>query len=204
MKITRYTQSCLLIEDGGSKILIDPSGEDSAVDFGKLDGVLYTHEHGDHFDPALCKKFMEQGIAVYVNASTAKQIEGKPNVVKDGQEFSAGSFKIKVIELPHCPMPNGSAGPQNTGYLINQKLFHPGDGKELKGLQVNNLAVPITGPDISMRDAFDFLKQVDAKIGIPIHYDKLGANAGVYAEFAERLQMPFEIHALQNNESLKI
>ena len=104
MKITRFTQSCLLIEEAKARILIDPSGEDSVVDFGELDAVLYTHEHADHFDPALCKKFMEQGIAVYVNASTAKQIEGKPNVVEDRQEFSAGSFEIKVIELPHCLM----------------------------------------------------------------------------------------------------
>ena len=97
MRVTRFTQSCLLVENGGSRILIDPSGEDLAVDFGKLDAVLYTHEHADHFDPALCKKFMEQGTAVYANASTAKQIEGRPNIVEDGQEFKAGSFKSKLL-----------------------------------------------------------------------------------------------------------
>jgi len=97
MKITRFTQSCLLIEEAKARILIDPSGEDSVVDFGELDAVLYTHEHADHFDPTLCKKFMEQGIAVYVNASTAKQIEGRPNIVEDGQEFKAGSFKSKLL-----------------------------------------------------------------------------------------------------------
>ena len=124
MKITRFVQSCLLIEDGGSRIVIDPSGEEASNDFGKLDAVLYTHEHGDHFDPELTKKFMEAGVSVYANASTAKKIEGQPNLVTDGQEFKVGTFDIKVLELPHCPMPNGSAGPQNVGYLINQKLFH--------------------------------------------------------------------------------
>lgn len=204
MKITRFTQSCLLIKDGGSRILIDPSREDSGVDFDKLDAVLYTHEHGDHFDPALTKKFMEQDIPVYANASTSKQIEGKPNVVTDGQGLEIGSFKIKVIELPHCPMPDGSAGPQNTGYLINQKLFHPGDGKEIAGLKVDYLAVPITGPDISMRDAFDFLRQVGAKVGIPIHYDKLGANPEVYKTFAGYFDFPFELMPLKHGESIKI
>src|SRR3989344_2736749 len=148
MKITRFTQSCLLIEDNNSKILIDPSGEekDNLEKFGKLDAILYTHEHGDHFDPELAQKFMERGIPVYANASTAKQMKSQPSVVNDGQEFKAGEMSIKVLELLHCPMPDGSAGPQNTGYLLNQKLFHPGDGKELDGLQVDNLAVPITGP----------------------------------------------------------
>src|SRR3989344_8709203 len=205
MRITRFTQSCLLVEDGGSRILIDLSGEDSAVDFGKLDAVLYTHEHADHFDPALCKKFMWQGIAVYANASTAKQIEGQRNVVKDGQEFKAGSFQIKVIELPHCLMADGSPGPQNVGYLINAKLFHPGDGTELEGLQVDNLAVPITGPDVSMRDAFDFLRQVGAKVGVPIHYDKLGAKPEVYKIFAGYFpQFKFEIHPLSYGGSLEL
>ncbi|MBI2592259.1 MBL fold metallo-hydrolase, partial [Candidatus Saccharibacteria bacterium] len=188
----------------GSRILIDPSREDSGVDFDKLDAVLYTHEHGDHFDPALTKKFMEQGIAVYANPSTTKFIDGQPNIVKDGQEIAAGSFKIKVIELLHCPMPDGSEGPQNTGYLINEKLFHPGDGKELAGLKVDNLALPITGPDISMRDAFDFAKQVGAKIAIPIHYDKLGANPEVYKTFAGYFDFDFTLHPLAYGESIEI
>jgi len=204
MRITRFTQSCLLVEDGGSRILIDLSGEDSAVDFGKLDAVLYTHEHADHFDPALCKKFMWQGIAVYANASTAKQIEGQRNVVKDGQEFKAGSFQIKVIELPHCLMADGSPGPQNVGYLINAKLFHPGDGKELAGLNVDTLAVPIAGPDISIKDAFDFAKQASAKVVIPIHYDVMGAKPDFFVMLSTRFKMPFEIHTLQNGESLEI
>lgn len=205
MKITRFVQSCLLIEDGGSRIVIDPSGEEAGNDFGKLDAVLYTHEHGDHFDADLTKKFMGQGIPVYANASTTKQINGKPNIVKDGQEFEIGSFKIKVIELPHCLMPNGSEGPQNTGYLINEKLFDPGDGKELAGLQVDNLAVPITGPDVSMKDAFMFLKQVGAKIGIPVHYDKLGANPEVYKTFAGYFpELTFTLRPLAIGESFEL
>lgn len=205
MKITRFVQSCLLIEDGGSRIVIDPSGEETGNNFGKLDGVLYTHKHGDHFDPELTKKFMGQGIPIYANASTAKQIDGQPKIVKNGQEFEIGSFKIKVLELPHCSMPDGSAGPQNVGYLINQKLFHPGDGIELEGLQVDNLAVPITGPDVSMRDAFAFLKQVGAKVGIPIHYDKLGAKPEVYKTFAGYFpEFKFTLHPLTRGETLEL
>ena len=55
MKITRYYQSCLLVEEGSARILIDPSGAEAERfdSFGKLDAVLYTHEHSDHFDPDL-------------------------------------------------------------------------------------------------------------------------------------------------------
>jgi L-ascorbate metabolism protein UlaG (beta-lactamase superfamily) len=179
MKVIRYFQSCLLIEEKGVRILIDPSGQEKErlVDFGKLDAVLYTHEHSDHFDAGLAQIFIKQvQAAVYANASTAKQIGAPITEVRDGQQFTINGLKIKVIELPHCLMVDGREGPQNSGYVINEQFFHPGDGKELGGLSVDTLAVPISGPDISLKDAYDFTIQVGAKQVIPIHYDYLGGN----------------------------
>lgn len=197
-----------MIEEGGTRILIDPSGQekDRVGEFGKLDAVLYTHEHGDHFDADLAKDFVEQGIApVYANASTAKLIKASKTEVADGQEFDINGLKIKAIELSHCPMPDGSAGPQNTGYLVNGTLFDPGDGIQLAGLAVDNLALPITGPDISMRDAFAFAKQVQAKTVIPIHYDKIGADPEVYATFAGYFDIfEFKFRVLKNGGSVEL
>ena len=51
MKVTRYFQSCLL-----------------------PDAVLYTHEHMDHFDLEMARKFAAGGADVYDNASTAKKM----------------------------------------------------------------------------------------------------------------------------------
>jgi L-ascorbate metabolism protein UlaG (beta-lactamase superfamily) len=55
-----------------------------------------------------------------------------------------------------------------------------------------------------MKDAFSFATQVGAKIAIPIHYDKLGANAEVYKTFAGYFDFAFQIHPLKNGESLDI
>jgi len=184
MKITRYFQSCLLIEEQDARILIDPSGQekDRAAEFGLVDAVLYTHEHSDHFDAGLAAEFANKKADIYANASTAKQMTISPNVVNDGDEITVKGIQIKICELPHCLMWDGSQGPQNTGYLIADKFFHPGDGKELAGLNVENLAVPITGPDVSLKDAYDFIKQLQAKTAIPIHYDYIGTNAEVFAQ----------------------
>src|SRR5260221_254747 len=103
MKITRFVQSCLLVEEGNARILIDPSGEEQErlAEFGQLDAILYTHEHGDHFDAEMAKNFIEQAIApVYANASTAKLIKASATTVNDGQEFDIKDVHIKVIELP--------------------------------------------------------------------------------------------------------
>lgn len=205
MKITRYFQSCLLIEDGSVRILIDPSGQEKQrlSEFGQLNGIFYTHEHGDHFDAGMAQMFVEQGIApVYANASTAKLIKASKTEVSDGQEFDVNGIKVKAIELPHCLMVDGSTSVQNTGYLVNNKLFHPGDGKELAGLQVDILAVPLNGPDISPKDALDFAKQVHAREVIPIHYDFLGGNPDFFGTYIDKAGM--KPHVLKLGESVEI
>jgi len=205
MKITRYFQSCLLIEDGNARVLIDPSGQekDRLSEFGKLDAVFYTHEHGDHFDAGMARDFVEQGIApVYANASTAKLIEASNTVVEDGKEYAVNDMKIKAMELPHCLMVDGSTSVQNTGYLINGKLFHPGDGAELDGLRVDTLAAPISGPDISLKDAYAFTMQVKAKQVIPIHYDFLGGNPDFLGGSLNKKGV--KVHGLTIGDSIEI
>jgi L-ascorbate metabolism protein UlaG (beta-lactamase superfamily) len=205
MKVTRYFQSCLLVEDGETRVLIDPSGQekDSLDKFGKLDAVLYTHEHSDHFDANMAQTFVEQGIApVYVNASTAKLVKASTTTVEDGKEYKVGAMRVKALGLPHCLMVDGSKGPQNTGYLLNNKFFHPGDGKELDGLTVEVLAMPLAGPDISPHDAFMFAKQVSAKAVIPIHYDYLGGNPDRKSVVYEKSGI--KTHALKNGQSITL
>jgi len=208
LKITRCFQSCLLVEEGSARILIDPSDEEAKRydSFGKLDAVLYTHQHADHFDADLAQKFAAAGVPIYANASTAKFCKTAPSISENGEEYDIAGVKIKAIELPHCLMPNGSAGPQNTGYLVDNTFFDPGDGVSLKGLQVDHLALPITGPDVSMKDAFLFAKQLGVKVAIPVHYDKLGADPEVYAIFAGYFpdDFAFTIKPLSIGESTEI
>lgn len=205
MNVTRYFQSCLLIEDGNARVLVDPSAQEKERlgDFGKLDAVFYTHEHGDHFDAGMARDFVEQGMApVYANQSTAMQIEASKTVVEGGKEYDINGMKVKAIELPHCLMVDGSESVQNTGYLFNGKLFHPGDSKELEGLEVDTLAVPISGPDISLKDAYSFTMQVNAKQVIPIHYDYLGGNPDFLGSYLNKKNV--KVHGLTIGDSVEI
>jgi L-ascorbate metabolism protein UlaG (beta-lactamase superfamily) len=205
MKVTRYFQSCLLIEEGSARILIDPTEQEKDRDFGKLDAVIYTHEHPDHFDATMANNFIEQGIApVYANPSTKKQIQASANEVKDGDELDIAGVKVKAVELPHCLMIDGSEGPQNTGYVFAGKLFHPGDGTAVEGVKVDVLAGPLTGPDVSMMDACNLAKQVGAKTYIPVHYDLIGTKPQTLINFTQWFKMPFEIKALDVGEATEL
>jgi L-ascorbate metabolism protein UlaG (beta-lactamase superfamily) len=116
----------------------------------------------------------------------------------------AGAFEVVAHELPHCLLPDGSEGPQNTGYVIDGVLFHPGDGKEIEGLAVDTLAVPITGPDISLLDAINFAKQVRAKIAIPIHYTAIPLDPNAFKTYVDKGGAGFEVRILADGESTEV
>ncbi len=178
MKVTKYPQSCLVIE-GDGRLLIDPGNYAvdaySLDDFGPIDGVLYTHRHADHYDERLLDPLRERGAAVFGNADVASLIGEGCTAVSDGERFEAAGFSITAHDLPHCVMVDGSAGPPNTGFLIDDAFFHPGDGVDIR-VRAKHLAVPIAGPSISFRDAYLCVERTGAERVLPIHYDSFIAN----------------------------
>src|SRR4051794_11511318 len=110
MKVTRYFQSCLLIEEGVARLLIDPSGQEATrlAEFGQIDAVLFTHEHADHFDAGVAQQLAANGAKIYANQATASHMKNPPTIVSDGQEFEVAGIKVKALELPHCAMIDGS------------------------------------------------------------------------------------------------
>lgn len=208
MKVTKFPQSCLLLEKDGQKIVIDPGlhflQTHKIDELGDVVGVLYTHEHSDHYNPEIADTLKQKGIKLYANQSTAKLIGEGCAVISDGQEFTVGNFEVKAYELPHCLVMDGQPGPQNTGYAIDDTLFHPGDGKELDGLTADNLALPIVGPDISLLDAANFARQLGAKVAIPIHFDGIPASPDVFKEYAQKGKLDCEIRVLSDGESTEL
>lgn len=57
MKITRYPQSCILVEKGGQQIVIDPGSlflqTHTIAELQNVAAVLYTHQHPDHYEPSI-------------------------------------------------------------------------------------------------------------------------------------------------------
>lgn len=207
MKVTRFPQSCLLLEKNNHKIVIDPGMhflETHSVDeLRGVEAVLYTHQHPDHYEPKIAEALLAQGAQVFANGSTARLMgTEKVTVVNDGDSFTAAGFEVTGRELPHCLLPDGSEGPQNTGYVVDGVFFDPGDGKDINDLTVEAMALPITGPDISMLDAFNFAEKLGVKVAIPVHYSWMGADADTYKKFGAH--RPFEIRVLADGESTEL
>lgn len=188
MRLTKFPQSCLVLEKDGARIAIDPGSvtmdRHSLADLGELHAVLYTHRHHDHFDERHVDALLERGVALYGNSDVCELVEDM-TVMRDGQVQEVAGFRIEPRDLPHVPMVNGAAGPPNTGFLVDGELFHPGDGIELAQLQARLLALPIAGPSISFRDAYVFAEQVGASVVVPIHHDVFIADPVMFAKYCD-------------------
>lgn len=175
MKITKFPQSCLLIEKGTTRILIDPGNlvapQFGADDFGRIDAILITHAHADHADAGLIADLAGENVPVFGNVHTATVLDGLvTNTVQDRDELALGECTVVARELPHMPLIDGSAGPQNTGYVIDGAFFHPGDGLEIDGLHVPAAAVPVAGPSASPRTVVGFIRSVGCTTVVPVHF----------------------------------
>ncbi len=176
MKITKYPQSCLLLEKEGKQLLIDPgsfmAGKFTSDDLPEIEAIILTHRHPDHANPELISALLaKKSVPVYANSDT-KEFLGDivTDTVEPEQTVDVAGFSITAYDMPHCPLPDGSAGPPNNGYVFDGMFLHAGDGVSVDNLQIDNAAIAIAGPDLSLRDAADLIKSVGAKKVIPIHY----------------------------------
>lgn len=210
MKVTKYPQSCLIIEKNGKRLAIDPgslvSAKYQAADLLPIDGIIITHEHSDHFDLELLQTLTATPIPVIGNQSTNDTV-GKgiiTQVVSDSEQFSVAGFEVVARDLPHCLMVDGSAGPQNTGYVIDGIFFHAGDGTSIEDLQVEKAAIPFAGPDISPHDIFEFIKQIGATMVIPIHHDAFTSSVELIGNWISKALPGTTFVPLEDGESAEL
>lgn len=174
MKITKYGHACLLVEEGDARILIDPGTYSPDADVENLDAILITHNHQDHMDPALIKKLLEKSpdAQVITVAEAAKDLDeaGIPNsTIEDGAETTVAGVSLKSFGKHHSFIYGDMPKCQNTGFMIADRFYHPGDSFHQPGVPVEILALPVAGPWMKIAEAIDYAKAVKPKVAIPMH-----------------------------------
>ncbi|OGZ32629.1 MAG: hypothetical protein A2V69_00915 [Candidatus Portnoybacteria bacterium RBG_13_40_8] len=216
MKISKYPQSAILIEDYKNKrILIDPGDycyneNFTANDWGKIDILLITHIHSDHCLSEAIKTIKQNNpdLIILSNLEVKDKLKNEADInsetIKPEEERQIGDIKITGVKSIHGDLPSGKPKPDVIGFLVDDKIYHPGDTIYLKEKPKTEIVfVPICGTVVmNPREAAKFAKEVNPKLIIPIHYDSPNYPVDV-SDFVNEMG-GYNVRVLKNGESIEI
>lgn len=199
MKIRHLRPSCLLVETGGVRVLVDPgSFSPEAAEVREVDVVLVTHQHPDHVDPDLLARILQANPQAQVLAEpeTASEIahvvEAAPGdrtvaPLPAGHAHEAGALRVTAVGGRHAIIHPDIPRVGNVGMVLEvdgePRLGVTGDSlepvEEFHGIDV--LAFALIAPWSSLRETIDFLREVRPRLALPVH-DAIvsGQGRGIY------------------------
>ena len=168
MRITKYNHACLLVEDSSKNTLIDPGNySEEVIDvekLPKLDYILITHAHQDHFYLPLVKQLLEKfpDVKIITTEDVVKELK-KENITPS----TKGDNYVTVQSVPHEKV---WAAPQaqNIMVTLGGRLSHPGDSHTF-ATSAEILAIPFAAPWGSTSKAVEIAEELHPKVVIPIH-----------------------------------
>lgn len=177
MHMTKHAHACVQVELDGQHLLIDPGGytPDTPMLLDVADVVLVTHAHGDHVSlDALGNALRARGhLTVYgpepVVAPMRDEFGERVHAVAPGDTFAAAGLTVSVHGGLHVAVVPGGPQEPNVGYLLDGRVYHPGDSWQVPDADVEILLVPISGPWMKLADVIDFVGAVKPQRAIAIH-----------------------------------
>jgi L-ascorbate metabolism protein UlaG (beta-lactamase superfamily) len=146
MRLAKFGHSCLLVEEGRARMLLDPGSFSKG--FEELEGltaVCFTHQHVDHLDRERLRVLLDRNPGVRVisdegSAEALGEAGAEAEVVHDGDELEIAGVGVRVVGQP-----------------------------------VEVLAVPAGAPWLKVSESVDYLREVRPKVAVPVHEQVLSA-----------------------------
>lgn len=174
MQLTKFTHSCVRLDDGDRSLVIDPgifSEVETALD--GVSDVLITHEHPDHLDAERLRAAMRANPRLRVRApasvcATLADLGEQVVAVGPGETFEAGGFTVQSFGGQHALIYSAIPPVTNVAYLVDG-VYHPGDSFTVPTEPVRYLLAPIHAPWSKVSEVIDFVISVRAPRVGPLH-----------------------------------
>ena len=195
-RLTYHGHSCFTLETpDGTRVMIDPFlDENPLADIGtgdveKLDYILVSHGHFDHF--ADCVKLAKKHDATVISTYELVDFCQKKEGVKKGHGMNIGGAymfpfgRVKLTPALHTGSISGDKDGTYTtdccGFLISldggPTLYHAGDTALITDMQLLqgrvDVAILPIGDNFTMgpEDAARAVEMIQPEVVIPMHYD---------------------------------
>src|SRR5581483_6512680 len=89
------------------------------------------------------------------------QWAGLATSVQSGQSFDAAGLAVRVFGGLHAIIHPEIPQVANNAYLIDERLYHPGDSLDVPGVPVETLFLPVSAPWLKLSEAIDFVRAVN-------------------------------------------
>jgi L-ascorbate metabolism protein UlaG (beta-lactamase superfamily) len=145
-------------------------------------------EHADHWTPEQLKGLLatNPSASVFGPAGVAAALGAEGiavETVTDGDTVEVGPFTLTFAGTDHAVIHESIPVPDNTGVLVNGKLFYPGDAFFVPPFPVEVLAAPVGAPWLKISEAMDYVSAVKPARSFPVHEKTLSdAGFGMHAD----------------------
>ncbi|HEX5465957.1 MAG TPA: MBL fold metallo-hydrolase [Candidatus Limnocylindrales bacterium] len=184
MRLVRYGHACARIEEDGRALVVDPGCWTEPAALAGAQAVLITHEHEDHIDPGPLAAAMAASPALRVYgpaaalATVVAAADGAPQSdrlvpVHVGERFDAAGWSVRAFGGRHAPIWQGRPDVANLSYLVDERVYVPGDALVPPGVPVDRLFVPVHGSWMKTDEAIAFARAVAPRHIHPIHDGQL-------------------------------
>jgi len=183
IRVTKIHHACLTIDDGRTRLLLDPGQLGPRPGLDGVDAVLITHRHSDHFDPDLVEEALRRDIPVWAPGDALDELGGLDARGEDGLHEAVTGTTLRIGTLPvqvagnrHAEVHPTLPGPANRAYLID------GRGRGAAGEpppppdRLTTLVTPVDAPWLRVADLIRYVRALRPKLVVGVHDGLLNAD----------------------------